>query len=148
METPSQVQVGVYLVPGWGGYPVPGRGGEPHPRSGGVPHPRSGGRYPIPGPGGYPIPGPGTPPRQSSTASTCYVAGGVPLAFTQGDFLVSLCFWASKYNIYSTLPTDIISTNIILLTKIVIAKESAEKNSIIGLTLQHNICFKKSKQFT
>ena len=29
-----------------------------------------------------------TPMRQSSIASTCYAAGGVPLAFTQEDFLV------------------------------------------------------------
>ena len=32
----------------------------------------------------------GVPPhRQSSIVSTCYVAGGMPLAFTQQDFLVS-----------------------------------------------------------
>ena len=39
-------------------------------------------------------PGPGTgyPPGQSSTASTCYAEGGVPLAFTQEDFLVSIIF--------------------------------------------------------
>ena len=30
----------------------------------------------------------GTPPRQISIASTCYAAGGMPLAFTQEDFLV------------------------------------------------------------
>ena len=29
--------------------------------------------------------------RQSSTASTCYAAGGVPLAFTQEDILVFIC---------------------------------------------------------
>ena len=29
-----------------------------------------------------------SPIRQSSKATTCYVAGGVPLAFTQEDFLV------------------------------------------------------------
>ena len=36
----------------------------------------------------------GTPPpiRQSSIASTCYAAGGVPLAFTQEDFLVLTYF--------------------------------------------------------
>ena len=37
----------------------------------------------------------GTPPirRQSSRASTCYTAGGMPLAFTQENFLVfTLCF--------------------------------------------------------
>ena len=31
------------------------------------------------------------PPRQSSIASTCYAAGGVPLVFTQEDFLVLKC---------------------------------------------------------
>ena len=49
---------------------------------GGVPHPRS-------GVGGYPgqvFTGWGTPPP--SIASTCYAAGGMPLAFTQEDFLV------------------------------------------------------------
>ena len=30
-------------------------------------------------------------PSQNSTAHTCYVAGGMPLAFTQEDFLV--CFY-------------------------------------------------------
>ena len=63
-----------------------------------------GGRYPVPGlgrggtpsqvwVGGYPVPGLGSPPpppiAQSSIASTCYAAGGVPLAFTQENFLVS-----------------------------------------------------------
>ena len=33
------------------------------------------------------------PIRQSSIASTCYAAGGMPLAFTQEDFLVSSCFY-------------------------------------------------------
>ena len=36
---------------------------------------------------GYP-----PPIRQSSIASTCYPAGGMPLAFTQEDFLVLTCF--------------------------------------------------------
>ena len=44
---------------------------------------------------GYPYPPPsrtgwGSPVRrQSNIASTCYVAGGMPLAFTQEDFLVA-----------------------------------------------------------
>ena len=85
-------------------------GGIPHPGSGwGVPHPRSGrgggctpsqvwtggtpsqvwmggylGYPPQPGLDGVPSP----PHRQSSIASTCYAAGGMPLAFTQEDFLV------------------------------------------------------------
>ena len=59
----------------WGGYPsqVLMAGGYP----GWVPPTRSGwegGTHP--------------PIRQSSIASTCYAAGGVPLAFTQEDFLV------------------------------------------------------------
>ena len=38
---------------------------------------------------GYPLPG--VPPlTQSSIASTCYAVGGVPLAFTQEDFVVTL----------------------------------------------------------
>ena len=32
--------------------------------------------------------GPPTPGRQSSTANTCYTADGMPLTFTQEDFLV------------------------------------------------------------
>ena len=36
---------------------------------------------------GYPPP----PIRQSSIASTCYAASGMPLAFMQEDFLVTLC---------------------------------------------------------
>ena len=83
-------------------------GGGVVPRSGldgrGVPHPRSGqgsgwwlgGGWGLPG---VPPPRPemgyppdlrwGTPPpiTQSSIASTCYAAGGVPLVFTQEDFL-------------------------------------------------------------
>ena len=66
---------------------------------GGVPHPKSGRGYPIPGlDRGYPgvtLPpsrtGWGTPlpiRRQSSIASTCYMAGSMPLAFTQEGFLV------------------------------------------------------------
>ena len=66
-----------------GGYPIPGLDG--------------GGDTPsqvwmVGGYLGYPPPGlDGVPPppiKQSSIVSTCYVAGGVPLAFTQKDFLV------------------------------------------------------------
>ena len=98
--------------------PPPARSGwwgVPHPRSGwwGVP--------PLPGLDGgggyvgYPPPGqvwmvgctpsqvwmvgvhrvpptPHPPIRETSIASTCYAAGGVPLAFTQEDFLVSLIY--------------------------------------------------------
>ena len=101
----------------WGRVPHPrsGQGGILHPRSGwgggyairgldgGVPHPRSGwwGFTPHPGLDGVPhwpgldgVPshdcnGYAPPPiRQSSIASTCYAVGGMPLAFTQEDFLV------------------------------------------------------------
>ena len=100
---PSQVQVGGYPLSRfrWGD-PFPGPGlGDPLPRS-------RQGRYPFPGPDrGYPHPGRGYPtwegvpppiqvrsqyggstPYRSSIACTCYAAGGVPLAFTQEDFLV------------------------------------------------------------
>ena len=67
-----------------GGYPIPGEGGTPSSWWG----------YPIPGPGGGEVPPwPGLdgvrPIRQSSIASTSYAACGMPLAFTQEDFLVS-----------------------------------------------------------
>ena len=89
---------------GWWGVPQPGLDG------GGLPSPspaRSGwwGGTPArsvcwegypPGQvwmvGGYPRYPPHPPIRQSSIASTCYVAGSMPLAFTQEDFLVLLKF--------------------------------------------------------
>ena len=93
---------------GGGGYPIPGldgEGGYPIQLIGGgrIPHHSGPGGYPIPGldgllDGGYPwVPPPSrtgwnTPPppimRQNSIGSTCYAAGGMPLAFTQDDFLV------------------------------------------------------------
>ena len=96
---PSQVQ------PKGGGFPIQVMG-IPHPRSGWqIPHSRSGSGINTPPP---PRPrsrtGSGTPPppqaqdwmgypplpirRQSSIASTCYAAGGMPLAFMQEDFHV------------------------------------------------------------
>ena len=97
----------------WGGTPLQVQVGVPHFRSRlGVPHPSSRG-YSIPDRGkGYPIllmggtpsqvqgvpypvdvvlpsrSGWGTPHQEISIASTCYVVGSVPLAFTQEDFLV------------------------------------------------------------
>ena len=79
---------------GWWGYPVPGLGW-----GGGTPSQvwMVGGGYPVPGldsgGGGNPsqvwMVGEVTHPiRHSSIVSTCYTAGGVPLAFTQEDFLV------------------------------------------------------------
>ena len=100
--TPSQVQVGGYTHPR--GYPHP-----PGPGKGITPPPHLGRGIPPPGPGkwvpplsrpekGYSPPPPiqvrsqdgggGGTPNQNSIACTCYVAGGMPLAFTQEDFLV------------------------------------------------------------
>ena len=85
-------EVGGYPISGLGrGYPISGLGGYPSlggtPCLGGtqclgVPHVR--GEYPMSG--GVPHLRP--PIAQSSIASTCYAAGGVPLAFTQENFLV------------------------------------------------------------
>ena len=36
----------------------------------------------------HPLPSKVDTPRESSTVSTCYVAGGMHLTFTQEDFLV------------------------------------------------------------
>ena len=70
--TPSQVQVGGTPSTD-GGYPLPRRGGTPHPVQ---------------------ILGWGGTPYRSSIACTCYTAVGMPLAFTQDDFLV---FWDNQY---------------------------------------------------
>ena len=111
-----------------GGYPLPRSGqGAPHLADGGVPPSQvwTGG-YPIqltegtPSQvwrGGYPIqltggtpfpgldrevpPGRGTPLHQTSTACTCYAAGGMPLAFTQEDFLVRRYF---RFNLNVSKP--------------------------------------------
>ena len=100
--TPSQVWLGGYPIPGLGGrgYPILGLDGVPPPtRSGwGTSLPRPGMGYPPrPGTGNPPGTWEGLPPLQTwdwvppptwDIASTCYVAGGMPLAFTQEDFLV------------------------------------------------------------
>ena len=81
-----------------GGYPILGQdGGTPSQvrTGGGIPHPRSGWGVPPPPP---PSAGWGTPrsmsqvrirgyPNWNSMACTCYAAVGMPLAFTQKDFL-------------------------------------------------------------
>ena len=83
----------------WGvPHPADG-GGVPRPWSRGVPHPRSGwGRgtssqvwmeTPPPSRTRWDTPPPPPVRRQSSIANTCYAAGGMPLAFTQKDFLVT-----------------------------------------------------------
>ena len=77
-------------------------GGYPFPRSRGTPPP---GKGVPPAWEGVPPPGKGVPPAWegvppdprgipylNSIACTCYAAGGVPLAFTQEDFLFIL-FW-------------------------------------------------------
>ena len=85
--TPSQVQMGGIPSYSWG-YPHlrSGWGGGTHPADRGYPHPRSVWM------GVPPSRLDGVPPppvrRQISIASTCYAAGGVPLVFTQEDFLV------------------------------------------------------------
>ena len=103
--------VGGYPISGLGGYPISGRGwGVPHLRSGGypisglggvlhlrsrgVPHLRSRGVPHLRSGGGTPSQVWGVPqvtPPPPGIASTCYgyAAGGMPLAFTQEDFLVS-----------------------------------------------------------
>ena len=90
--------LGGYPIQPWteGGYPIqPWAGGSTPTLDGGVPHPMSGEGVPQPWTGGVPhvggVPHPmsgGYPPTE--IASTCYgyAAGGVPLAFTQEDFLV------------------------------------------------------------
>ena len=79
---------GGYLPSGWGGGYLPSQvgylpGGYP-PHLGRYPHHQ--GRYP-PTMVGTP------PPHQNSIACACYVVGGMPLAFTQEDFLVTIKYW-------------------------------------------------------
>ena len=90
--TPSQVWPGgVSGVPPhdqvWMGYPPDLGWGTPRTWNGVPPRPEMG-YPPEPGMGYPPRPGMGYPP---SIASTCYAAGGMPLAFTQEDFLVFFC---------------------------------------------------------
>ena len=103
--TPSQVYTGGTLFCWWGTPSKIKTGGTPHipPVQDwmGYPHPRDDGVPPIQDWMGYPHPsldevsppiqeGMGylPPPSPINKASTCYAAGGVPLAFTQEDFLV------------------------------------------------------------
>ena len=98
---PSQVQVGVPLPRSrQGGIPSQVQVGVPllRSRQGGTPFPSLGGGTPTwewvppPGKGVTPhsgqVPGWGGTPYQSSIVCTCYAVGGVPLSFTQEDFLV------------------------------------------------------------
>ena len=98
-STPSQAWIG-WIPPRHGvhpprpgmGYPPPRHGTGYPPRHGMGYPPRDGMGYPPQTWDGVPPPGHGTgyppSPRQISIASTCYAAGGMPLAFTQEDFLV------------------------------------------------------------
>ena len=80
--TPSQVWLGWYPIQGGTPLARPGMG-YPLPPGPGMGYPPDMGWGTPPGPEmGYP------PPRQISIASTCYMAGGMLLAFTQEDFLV------------------------------------------------------------
>ena len=65
------------------------------------------GGYPVSGPGGYPISGGGVPAvaPPPGIASTCYyyAAGGMPVAFTQEDFLVFAFYWRNVFIFSSVL---------------------------------------------
>ena len=97
---PHQDVAGVPHTLRWGTPPPsrPGRGTPLHSGMGYLPPPSRPGRGTPPHPGmGYPPDlGWGPPPpltRQSSIASTCYAADGMPLAFTQEDLFVRLVFF-------------------------------------------------------
>ena len=81
--TPFYVWVGgTHPRYGWGGTPSQVWGGTPSQVWMGVPPTMTGWGTPHHDWIGYP------PIRQSSIVSTCYMVGGMPLAFTQEDFLV------------------------------------------------------------
>ena len=80
------------LYRGGVGYPIQLMGGTPSPQQGVPPSPA----------GGTPSP---APPWQSSIGCTCYAAGGVPLAFTQEDFLVC------RYDLFCDLADNIVSAS-------------------------------------
>ena len=93
---PHLADRGYPILPNWGGYPgyiwvplllVRNGGGYPYPDLGRVPpHLDLGWGYLPP----HPDLGPGQEgtPNWNSMACACYVAGGLPLAFTKEDFLV------------------------------------------------------------
>ena len=96
MGYPPRPRMGYPPGPGMGYPPRPGMGYPPWtwdgvpPRHGtGYPPDMGQGTPPDMGQGTPPDLRWGTPPRQISIVSTCYAAGGMPLAFTQEDFLVS-----------------------------------------------------------
>ena len=83
---PSTSQYPIQMTGGtpssWQGYPIQPMG-YPHLPEGGVPHPANGGTL-IQPVGGT---------EQNSRVSTCYTAGGMPLAFMQENFLVLTLFF-------------------------------------------------------
>ena len=98
-EYPIPCPIGGHPIPGpGGGYPIPGQGWGGHTPSqvqaggGGTPSQVQVGIPPI-------MTGWDTPPphQEISIVSTCYAAGGVPLAFTQKDFLVKYIFLVLKF---------------------------------------------------
>ena len=102
---PSQVWLGG--VPHHGGYPtLSGLDGVPHQDWRRYPHQDWMGVAPCPGLHGVQPPPPVR--RQCSIASTRYGEGGMPLAFTQEDFLVSSNFYTfSFYSIQLVLALDL-----------------------------------------
>ena len=100
--TPLWPEMG-YPHPGIGYTPGPGMGyppdlgwGTPRTWDGVPPAPQTWDGVPPQTWDGLALP----PTRQISIASTCYMAGGMPLAFTQEDFLVKL-MPCSNYSLFS-----------------------------------------------
>ena len=107
--TPSIPTGGTPILPDREGTPIPGqdRGSTPIPdQEGGLLHPRSGWGVPPPPPvqvRSQVRMGEGGTSNQNSTACTFYAAGGMPLAFTQEDFLVKIDFMSSRHKIRNLL---------------------------------------------
>ena len=83
-------------IPGQdGGYPIPDQDGVPPTISRMGYHPMAGWGYSLSAGWGDPpsqVKTGGSTPNWNSIACTCYAAGGMPLAFTQEDFLVLTAF--------------------------------------------------------
>ena len=89
----TPVTGGVPLIQDWMRYPYPGLDGVPLSRTGWDTPVLDWMEYPCPGLDGVqPLTRTewGTHPCQDSIAFTCYMAGGMPFAFTQEDCLVEL----------------------------------------------------------
>ena len=98
---PSAVQAGGTPSSYQGGTPSSWWGGVPpyQVQVGGYPIQLIWVGYPIQLMGGGTLAGGTPPPHQSSIACTCYAAGGMPLAFTQEDFLVHINWGKYRWNI-------------------------------------------------